>query len=76
MSITHNENLNPLLNLLTNCISARASPQILSIKNECTYLLLNSRIIEFCNSFVNFLLDITLFLTFPPNFSIKKIVDY
>ena len=38
MSITHNENLNPLLNLLINCISVRLAPQILSIKGECTFI--------------------------------------
>ena len=37
MSITHIKNLNPLLNLLINCISAKSEPQILSIKGECTY---------------------------------------
>ena len=30
MSITHNENLNPLLNLLINCMSARLLIEILS----------------------------------------------
>ena len=39
MSITHNENLNPLLDLLINCISARSAPQILSIKGECTFFI-------------------------------------
>ena len=39
MSITHNENLNPLLNLLINCISARSAPQIFSIKGECTFFI-------------------------------------
>ena len=34
MSITHNKNMNPLLNLLINCIPARYAPQILSIKDE------------------------------------------
>ena len=38
MSITHNKNRNPLLNLLINWISARSAPQILSIKDEYTFL--------------------------------------
>ena len=38
MSVTHNKNLNRLLNLLINCISARSAPQILSIKGECAFL--------------------------------------
>ena len=41
MSITHNKNLNTLLNLVINCISARFAPQVLSIKGECTFLLTN-----------------------------------
>ena len=62
MSITHNKNLNPLLNLLINCISARSTPQILSIKGECTFLFSNFLIIGFCNSSVSYLLEIVLFL--------------
>ena len=34
ISITHNNNLNPLLNLLINCISAKPVPQILSLNPE------------------------------------------
>ena len=34
MSITHNKNLNPLLNLLINCISAKSELQIESLKEE------------------------------------------
>ena len=37
MSITQNKNCNPLLNLLISCISARSAPQLLSIKDECTF---------------------------------------
>ena len=44
-SITHNKNLNPLLNLLYNCISAKTMPQILSLNEEYTFLLLNFLII-------------------------------
>ena len=38
ISITHNKNLNPLLDLLINCISAKSAPQILSLNVECTFL--------------------------------------
>ena len=38
ISITHNKKRIPLLNLLINCISARSEPQILSIKDECTFV--------------------------------------
>ena len=34
MSIGHNKNLNPLLNLLINCVSAKSAPQILSLNLE------------------------------------------
>ena len=37
MSITHNKNLNPLLNLLIICISSRFLPRILFIKGEFTF---------------------------------------
>ena len=62
MSITQNKNLNPLLNLLINCISDRSAPQILSIKDDCTFLFLNFLVIGLCNSSANSLLEIILFL--------------
>ena len=54
MSITHKENLNPLLNVLINCISARSAPQILSMKSECTLLFSYFPIIGLRNSSANF----------------------
>ena len=30
----HNKNLNPLLNLLTDCMSAKSAPQILSLNPQ------------------------------------------
>ena len=45
MSIAHNQNLNPLSNLLNNCISAKSTPQILSLNEEYTFLFLNFLII-------------------------------
>ena len=62
ISITHNENLNPLLNLLINCISTRSEPQILSIQAGYTILLLNFLIFGLCNSPANSLIEIILFL--------------
>ena len=62
MSITHNKSLNPLLNLLINSIFARSAPQIFSIKNYCTFLLLNFLIIGLCNSSANSLFKIFSFL--------------
>ena len=53
MSITHNKNISPLLNLLISCISAKSAAQMLSIKGECSFLLLIFLIIGFCNSYGN-----------------------
>ena len=61
MTITHDKNLNPLLNLLINCISVRSVAQILSIKDECTFLFSNSLIIGLSNSYANSLLDMISF---------------
>ena len=60
--MTHNKNLNPLLKLLINCISTRFAPQILSMKDECTFHLLNFLIIGLCNSHANSLLEIISFV--------------
>ena len=56
ISITHTKNLNPLLNLLTNCVSAALAPQTLSINDECTFLFLNFLITGLCNSSANSLI--------------------
>ena len=61
MSITLYKNQNPLLNLLIDCISARSAPQILSIKDDCTFLFLNFLVIGLCNSSANSLLEISFF---------------
>ena len=45
ISRAHNKNLNPLLNLLNSCISAKSTPQILSLNDEYTFLFLNFLII-------------------------------
>ena len=62
MSITHNKNLNALLNLLINCISTRYAPQILLINVEFPFLFFNFLIIDFCNSSVNSLFEIFSYL--------------
>ena len=73
MSFTHNKNPNPLLNVLFNCISARSAPQILSMKGECTFLLLRFLIIDLCNSYANSLLEIfSISNTIIRSFLIKK----
>ena len=72
MPITHNKNLNPLSNLLINCISAKSVPQIMSIKGDCTLLLLNFLIIGLCNSFANSLLEIFSFLIPLPEVYLSK----
>ena len=45
MSITHSKNLNPILNLLINYISAKSAPHILSLNGEYTFIFLNFLII-------------------------------
>ena len=45
ISITHNKNLTSLLFLLINRISAKSSPQILSLNAACTFLFLDFLII-------------------------------
>ena len=37
MSVTNNKNLNPLSNLLVNCISAKYAPPALSIEDACPF---------------------------------------
>ena len=61
MSLKHNKNLNPISDLLINCIAAKSKIQILSVKGECTYLSLNFLIIGLCNSSANSLLEIVSF---------------
>ena len=74
---THNKNLNSLLSLLINCISARSAAQILFIKGQCTFLFLDFLIIGLCNSSVSSLLEIISFLTVPPEvFFIKKFISH
>ena len=68
--ITHDKNLNPLLNLLINCISRRSAPQILSIKSGCVFHFSNVLIIGLCNSSANSLL--VLFLIAPPDIFYQK----
>ena len=55
----------PLLNLVINYISARSAPQLLSIKDECTFLVLDFLIVVLCNSLVNTLFDAFSFLIAP-----------
>ena len=62
MSITYYKTLNPLLNLLINSNSARSATQILSIKGEHTFLLLNFLINGLRNSLANSLFKIFPFL--------------
>ena len=49
MPIKHNKNLNPQLDLLINYIPTRSAPQILYIKGDFIFLLLNFLMIGLCN---------------------------
>ena len=46
-SIAHNKYLIPLLYLLSDCISAKSLPQILSLNDEQTFIFLNFLIIGY-----------------------------
>ena len=73
-SITHNKNIHPSLNLLINGISARSTPQKLSIEGDCTFLLWNFIIIDLCNSSANSLFKLFSFLIpLPETFLSKKL---
>ena len=76
MLITLNKNLNPLSNLLINCMPPKSEPEILCINGECTFLLLNFQIFGSCNTSTNSSLDIISFLTVRPEvFFIKKLIN-
>ena len=60
--MTLNKNLNLLLNLLINSISAKYVQQIFSIKGECTFLFSNFLLIGLCNSSARSVLEMVLFL--------------
>ena len=66
----------PLLHLLINCISARSSPKILSIKGYFTFLFSNFLIIGLCNSSANSLFNISLLLIPLPSLFVKKIINH
>ena len=75
--ITHNKKRIPSSNFLINCISARIAPQILSLKDECTFLLFSFLIIFVCNYPANFMLEIFSFLIAPQEvFLSKKIINH
>ena len=63
----------PLLDFLINWISARSVLQMLSIKDECNFLLSIFLIIILCNSPANSFLDIISFLTVPAEFFCQNI---
>ena len=66
ISIINTEKCISLSNLLINCILARARPQILSIKGECTFYLSNFLIIGLRNYSGNSWFYIISVLRIPP----------
>ena len=72
ISITHSKKLLPLLNWLINRISAGSAPQILSMKNECTFRFSSFLIIGLCNYSDNSQFDIFSILTVPPETFLSK----
>ena len=63
----------PLLNLLSNCISAKSAPQILSIKDDCTFLFSNFLITALCSSSASSLFCMISYLTAPPTADLSTI---
>ena len=51
--MAHSKYLIPLLYLLNDCISAKSTPQILSLNEDYTFLFLKFLITGLCNSFAN-----------------------
>ena len=77
MSIAYDKNLNSLLDLIINCISARSACQVLSIKGECTFLFSHFLIVVLLNSSANSLFKIFSFLVPQPEvFLSKKPIDH
>ena len=62
ISIAHNKKWIPLLDFLINCISSRLAPQILSIKDDYTFIFFNFLIIGLYTSSANSLFEIFWFL--------------
>ena len=77
MSITDYKNLNSLLTFLIDCISARSTHQIFSIKVECIFLFLNFLIIGLRNFSADCWPDILSFLIpLPAVFFYQKCIDH
>ena len=66
ISITRNRKRIHFLNLINNYISVRSVPQLLSIKGDFTFLLLDFLIVGLCHSSSNLWSDILSFLI-PPS---------
>ena len=75
ISITYNKKRILLLNVLLNCILARSTPQILSIKDECNFRFQNFVIIGLCNSSANCWLEIVLF-SVTDSSCVTKVYDH
>ena len=76
ISIIHSKNLNPLLNLLINYISATLAGQIFSLNPEYTVLFVNFLIIVLCNSLANCWLCLISLLTPPLEVFYQEFVNH
>ena len=72
MSITHNKKRILLLNVHINDMSVRSAPQILSTKDEYTFIFLYYLITGLYNSSANSLSGIISFLIAPPEVYLPK----
>ena len=73
ISITHNKKQITLLNLLVKYISAKSTPQMLSIKGKYTFLFWDFLIIGLCNFSANYWFEIFSFLIPLPEFFLSKV---
>ena len=62
----------PFLNLLINCKPARSTPQVLSIKDECSFRFSKFLLIGLCNYSANSWFVMFSFLLPPPEFFDQK----
>ena len=74
-SVIHNRKLNPLLNLLINCISSSTAPQILSLEDEYTFCFSNFLIIGFCNFSAKCWFDLIWFSIADLSYSLSIVSD-
>ena len=65
-----------IINLLINCMPAKSVPQILTIKDGCTFRFANFLVRGWCSSSAKSVFCMTSFLTALPAVFYRKIINY